>query len=308
MKYFNLFRIPNLLLLAAMQLSARYGFYFQEDIPGALYHYQFALLILATICLAAAGYVINDLHDQTTDQINKPNKNIIGKSISENVAWKIYISLNIIGVSCGFFLSHVINKPWFILIFMAVVWLLYQYAVSLKKIALVGNLTIAFLAFLSVMLVPLFDLYPLVNEGNKGYLGVFFSILLDFGIFAFFLHFIREVVKDLEDVNGDYNQGMHTLPIVFGVKRTARALFIFAFLPIALQLFYLYEYFFKTSLFLVLAFSIIFITGPFIFCTIKLFDAKTTKSFREVAFILKLIMAALILLLPLLSYTIRVHA
>ena len=308
MKYFTLLRVPNLLMLAAMQAAFRYGFYERQGVIGALFNYQFILLILATVCLAAAGYVVNDIHDQATDRINKPGRNQIGASISESAAWRLYVTLNIIGVSCGFFLAHAVGRPWFTLIFMVVVLVLYQYAAGLKRTLLVGNLTVAFLAFLSVMILGIFDLFPVLTDGNRGFLGIIFGILIDFGVFAFIINLMREVVKDLEDVDGDYNQGMNTLPIALGVKRTTRLLFWFSILPAALVLYYTWEYFFKSELYIVVGYSIICVAAPLIYCLVRLWDAKNRKDYKELSLVLKLVILAGIVALPLISYNIFINA
>ena len=83
MKYLQLIRLPNLFLLALMQLTFRYGFLAQQDIPLALADWQYLLLVLATVLIAAAGYAINDIFDQDSDAINKPDRAIVGKFITE---------------------------------------------------------------------------------------------------------------------------------------------------------------------------------------------------------------------------------
>lgn len=301
MKYLHLFRINNLLLLAAMQVAFRYGFYAWQGITPALLDYQFVLLVLSTMFLAAAGYVVNDIHDRATDSINKPGKNLVGTAIPEASAWQIYAGLNIAGVCLGFFLSYAVDRPWFLLIFMIVVLLLYQYATNLKQSMLTGNLAVAFLAFLSVMILGLFDLYPALTAYNRDILSVVFSILLDFALFAFIITLLREIVKDLEDVDGDYNQGMNTLPIALGVKRTTRIAFWFSLLPAGLVLYYLYEYFFLTGLYITFGYALAFIASPLLYCTIRLRDAQKSRDYKHISLILKLIILAGILAIPLIT-------
>ena len=84
MKYLKLIRYQNLILIAVMQLIVRFGFLEQIDIPLSLFYWQYTLLILATVLIAAGGYVINDIFDQEIDSENKPKKTIVGNSISEN--------------------------------------------------------------------------------------------------------------------------------------------------------------------------------------------------------------------------------
>ena len=99
MKYLKLIRYRNLLLLAIMQLIFRYGFLKYQDIWLSLSDWQYGLLVLTTVLLAAGGYVINDIFDQDTDAENKPNNTLVGKSISEGNAYYIYTGLTLTAVS-----------------------------------------------------------------------------------------------------------------------------------------------------------------------------------------------------------------
>ena len=82
---------------------------------------------------------------------------------------------------------------------------------------------------------------------NQAYLGVVFRILIDYAIFAFIINLLREVTKDLEDVDGDYNSGMNTLPIALGVGRTSKLIFWLSLIPSVLLLWYINKYFLHTS-------------------------------------------------------------
>ena len=140
MKYLNLIRYKNLFLLAFMQLIFRYGFLKQQNIWLSLSDFQYILLVLATVLIAAGGYVINDIFDVETDSINKPKKLIIGSKISEGIAYNIYAGLTISGVAIGMYLSNIIQKPQFITLFIFVAALLYFYATTLKQLLLIGNI------------------------------------------------------------------------------------------------------------------------------------------------------------------------
>ena len=232
MNYLKLIRYQNLLMLALMQLIFRYGFLELQNIPLALADWQYGILVLATVCIAAGGYIINNIFDVQTDTENKPENVIVGKFISETRAYNWYIGFTVIGVAMGFYLSNVINKPSFASIFIVIAATLYFYATSLKRSLLVGNFIVALLLSFSVIIIGIFDLFPITNEENRPVMGLLFGILLDYAIFAFIINFIREIVKDLQDVEGDLNQGMNTLPIIFGVKRTAKLVFVLSFIPI----------------------------------------------------------------------------
>ena len=86
MNYLKLIRYQNLLMLALMQLIFRYGFLELQNIPLALADWQYCMLVLATVCIAAGGYIINNIFDVETDTENKPENVIVGKFISETKA------------------------------------------------------------------------------------------------------------------------------------------------------------------------------------------------------------------------------
>jgi len=209
-------------MLALMQFIFRYGFLELQNIPLALAHWQYILLVLATVCIAAGGYIINNIMDVETDAENKPETLIVGKLISETKAYNLYFGFTVIGVVIGFYLSNVIEKPSFASIFIIIAAMLYFYATNLKQTLLIGNFVVALLLLLSVIIIGIFDLYPVTFEENRPVMGLLFGILLDYALFAFIINFIREIVKDLQDVNGDSIQEISTLPIVFGVNRTTK--------------------------------------------------------------------------------------
>lgn len=308
MKYLTLIRYQNLLLLAFMQLIFRYGFLKLQNVPLSLAHWQYGLLVLSTVLIAAAGYVINNIFDQETDAENKPNKVVVGESISEAMAYNIYVGLNTTGVAIGFYLSNVIQKPGFATIFILIAATLYLYATSLKQMLLIGNIIVALLLSFSVIIIGIFDLFPATYDGNQREMANLFSILLDYAIFAFIINFIREIVKDLEDVNGDYNQGMTTLPIVLGVNRTSKLVFALSFIPIVIVLYYINIYFMANNLYVLTIYSLVFIVSPLVYFSVKIWSAKKQQEFHHLSTILKLILLFGIISIAILSYNIKHHA
>ncbi len=121
-------------------------------------------------------------------------------------------------------------------------------------------------------------------------MSLIFSILKDYAIFAFIINFIREIVKDLEDVNGDYNQGMSTLPIVLGISRTANVVFGLLFIPLFILLNYLYKNLMESELYYATVYALVFIIAPLLFCIIRMWTAKTKKDFHQISTILKWIL------------------
>lgn len=288
MKYLKLVRYQNLLLLALMQIIFRFGFFKLQNIEIALTDPQYLLLVLATVCIAAAGYVINNIFDQETDRENKPDQLLVGKAVKETTAYNIYVALNIVGVGLGFYLSNGIGKPGFSALFVVIAATLYLYASTFKRSLLAGNIIVALMLSISILIIGVYDLYPILTLQNRQILAVVFQILIDYAIFAFIINLLREIVKDLEDVNGDYNQGMNTLPIVLGVNRTSKIVFFASFLPLVLSAWYIYTYIFHLTYAVIYAIS--FIVAPLIYFTIKMNSAKSKKDFSHLSFILKLVL------------------
>nr|WP_315172967.1 geranylgeranylglycerol-phosphate geranylgeranyltransferase [uncultured Flavobacterium sp.] len=306
MNFLKLIRYPNLLMLAFMQLIFRYGFLKLQNIPLALNDWQYGLLVLSTVLIAAGGYVINNIFDQDTDNDNKPNNVIVGKSISETNAYSIYLALNITGVSIGFYLSNVIAKPGFAALFILIAATLYFYAINWKQMLLIGNFIVALLLSFSVIIIGIFDLFPVVNQSNQPLMANLFSILIDYAVFAFMINFIREIVKDLEDVNGDYNQGMRTLAITLGISRTAKVVSILSFIPVCAILLYINNY--LMPLLFVTIYMLLFVVGPLLYFSIKIWSASSQKEFHVLSLLLKWILLFGILSILVISLNMKYNA
>lgn len=295
-------------MLAFMQLIFRYGFLELQNIPLALADWQYMLLVLATACIAAGGYIINNIFDVETDTENKPESVIVGKFISETKAYNLYIGFTVTGVAIGFYLSNVINKPSFASIFIIIAATLYFYATSLKQSLLIGNFIVALLLSFSVIIIGIFDLYPVTYEENRAFMGLLFSILIDYAIFAFIINFIREIVKDLQDVDGDSNQGMNTLPIAFGIGKTTKLVFGLSIIPVILILHYINTNLFSSGLLYGTAFGIVFILAPLLYFATKIWSAKTTKDFHHLSTVLKWILFFGIFSIAVISLNIKYNA
>ena len=282
-------------------------FFFQsQDIPLALADWQYGLFVLSTVLIAAGGYVINNIFDQHTDTINKPNTVVIGKSISETQGYNIYIALTATGVSIGFYLSNVIAKPGFATIFILIAATLYLYATSLKQMMLIGNIMVALLLSFSVVIIGIFDLFPTIHEGNQQQMANLFSILLDYTIFAFMINLLREIVKDIEDVDGDYNMGMNTLPIAIGKSRATKIVFVLSFIPLLLILHYIYNYLF--GLLFVTLYLLFFVVAPLLYFTIKIGAATSKKEFHNLSLLLKWLLLFGILSIVVISINMNYNA
>lgn len=306
MNFLKLIRYQNLMMLAFMQVIFRYGFFKFQNIPLALADWQYGLLVLSTILLAAGGYVINNIYDQETDSVNKPNNVIVGRSISETQAYNLYFALTVSGVAIGFYLSNVIQKPGFASIFILIAATLYLYASSLKQMLLIGNIVVALLLSFSVIIIGIFDLYPATVLENQQQMKIFFSILLDYAVFAFMINILREMIKDIEDMDGDYNQGMNTLPIAIGKLRTCKIIFVLSIIPVLSILLYINKY--LLDLLWVTIYMLLFVCGPLILFTVKMLKANTKKDFHFLSLLLKFILLFGILSVGVISLNMKYNA
>ena len=288
MHYLKLIRYKNLLLIAFMQWVFGYLFlqyYLKIDV--GLSNFLFGLGIFSTVCIAAAGYIINNIIDVETDKIVKPNDVIIGTYITEKQAYNIYFILNVIGVAIGFYISNSINKPNFTVLPIVMVSLLYVYSTSLKQSLLIGNFVVSILLAISLLVVPIYLLYPIITPENQAGVSQIFSIILDYSIFAFLINFIREIVKDMQDMEGDRKTGMNTLPIVLGISKTRYIVAGLGVFALTLLLWYLYKNVLEAQILLV--YSLLFLVAPLLFFIIKLFQANQSNDFKQLSTILKLL-------------------
>ena len=287
MKYLKLIRYQNLFMIALMQLIVLFGFLKMQDIPLALALWQYYLLIISTVCIAAGGYIINDIMDQDADTENKPKKVIVGKTISEGLAYNLYVVFTIIGVGIGFYLSRIIMRPNFVTVFILCAALLYIYATNLKQIMILKNVIVASLLAFSILIIDLFMIFPATDITNREQMHPVFSVLLDFATIAFILNFIREIVKDLEDTKGDTNQEIRTLPVVFGISKTSKLVFVLSFVPVLCILFYVYNYLFHLQY--ATGYIFLFLVGPLLYFMNKIWSAETKKDFHHLSNVLKMV-------------------
>ena len=306
MNFLKLIRYQNLLLLVFMQIIFRYGFFKYQNITLALTDFQYVILVLSTFLIAAGGYVINNIFDQDTDAINYPKKVVVGNSISEKQAYNIYLILTSCGVGIGFYLANVIQKPLFAAIFILIAATLYLYATSLKQMLLIGNIVVAFLLAFSVIIIGIFDLYPVTFVENQQQMGVLFSILIDYAIFAFIINLFREIIKDFEDFEGDKIEGMNTFPIYFGKKIAVKIIFGFSFIPLILLLFYINQY--LINLLFVTIYLFLFVAAPLLIFIMKIWNAESKKDFQFLSLLLKWILFFGILSVVLISFNIKYNA
>lgn len=275
-------------MIVVVQLLIKYALINHFSIHNSLNGMGIFLLITATLFIASAGYIINDVYDVETDSINKPNKRIIGKTFSEKIAFVLFIIFNIIGVLLGLNISRQVGLPALSVVFIITSALLYVYSTHLKGLILVGNIVIALLVAISILIIGLFELIPTLNAFNYNLHKHVLKIIFNYTIFAFVVTFLREIVKDIEDVNGDYNVGHKTLPIAIGIKRTHYLVFILNTLFLCVVTYYAVAKFYKQTIALV--YFLVLIIAPLIYIAIKLLDTKPKTNIYHISSMYKIVM------------------
>jgi len=283
--YFKLVRWKNLLLIVFVFFVLKFSFFSTLQIQTKLSIVDFLLLLLSVLAITAAGYIINDIFDVKTDLINKPTKVIVSQKISLETAKKWYKTTNTVGIVLGIALCIKISKPTHSFIFIGISLLLYYYSKKIKTTPFIGNFLVSLLIAFSVLIFPLFEI-ELIAKNNNQNLATQIIWMLFF--FAFSLNLIREIVKDIEDVNGDYNLKMNTLPILLGILRTRRLILFLCIIPIGLLLFIILKY---SSIYkFTVLYLLLFVLMPLLYFTVKLRSAKKKTEFHKLSQLLKIIM------------------
>ncbi len=235
----RLVRLPNLLIIAFTMYLTRYCLLIEFDaethkfinINYTLNNAGFGLLVLATVMIAAAGYIINDYFDTRIDAINKPEKLIIGVKVSRRMAMFTHVILSTLGILIGFYLAYNIHHIKLGFINIITVTALWFYSRSFKKRFLIGNVIVSILSGLIPVIVTLFE--PNIYKE-------LYYFIAGYAIFAFIISLVREIIKDLEDIEGDMAENCKTLPIILGVRPTKTIVILLMALIIALTSYVLY--------------------------------------------------------------------
>ena len=300
--FFNLIRWPNLIIIL-MSMAFLLWFVIRPglgpviEIPG-LTITEFILLTISIVFIAIGGYIINDIKDIGADRINKPGKNSIGITFTVNQAYALYGFFSAIGMISGAVVSVMLHKMDFSLIFLFTPGLLWFYSTAYKRQPLIGNLVVAFLSALSFGLVFLYELFAL-QMGNgllkidPAVLHSVFTAVLIYMIFAFLVSLLREIVKDIEDVEGDEKAGCRTFAVVYGnPKAKILALVVGAGGLLAA---FGFQWFFYQKEFFLLVIYFTLIDFLFALVIIKLIHAEEKFHFNRLSIFIKLLMLAGIL-------------
>lgn len=288
MQFLRLIRFPNLVIVALTQYLIYYRVllpYFElVETPATLQPFFLFLLVFTTVLIAAGGYIINDIVDHEMDVINKPDKVFIGKTISKLVAWRCYIAIGGLGLAISSYLAWQTNNFRLLFIYPLAVASLHLYSVHFKKQVLIGNIIVAlFCAFVPGIL--LLAEYPNMQVFEQSTIPAFqkmWTLMGGYLLFAFYTTLLREVIKDIEDIEGDQQANCRTLPIVFGISNAKRwAMLMCLIICICLGTHSYFSYFngidFRDIYVLLL------LIAPTILIFAKLFTANTKKQFSQLS-------------------------
>lgn len=213
---FKIIRWKNLAIISLSQIFIKFffiDFFIQKD---QLLNENFVILLIVTILIAASGYIVNDIYDYNLDQINKPERVVLGKFLKSRDAIIIYMLFNSLAIVLSIFLCIKIKQEIYILVFLLIIYCLWLYSKKLKKYKIIGNILIAFFISLSILNVPLFS-YKNILSDDRFFVFLIISI---YSVLAFLINVKREIIKDIEDIEGDKMHRVKSLPIIFGTKKS----------------------------------------------------------------------------------------
>jgi 4-hydroxybenzoate polyprenyltransferase len=299
MIFLRLIRVPNLGIIVLTMCAMRYGImYPMLGINGfelQLSSLNFTLLVTATVLIAAAGYIINDYFDVKIDTINKPNDTLIGVQFKRRWAMLLHIVFNAIAIVIAGYVSLQVGNYKLCFVYILAACLLWFYSTHFKKQLIIGNVIIAFLSALIPLIIGLFEmplLYKTYNAQLQQY-GINFNyiayFMLGFASFAFVVSWVREIVKDIEDQQGDAEYDCETMPIVWGAKISAyvaSALLVIAIGSIG----YLQYLQLMSDDKLSVYYIALFVQAPLIIAVVKLLRANDKAHYSQVSKLIKLSM------------------
>ena len=249
---------------------------------------HFLLLVVSSVFIAAAGYIINDYFDLNIDRINKPNRLIVQKIIKRRwtIVWHFFLSMA--GVAIGFYLDLTTHVTLLGFSNLACACLLFLYSISLKKKLLSGNILISLLTAWTLLVVTWCEARFFFNPADVNIHKIVRITFLYTG-FAFVISLIREAIKDMEDIEGDRKYGCKTMPIVWGFN--ASKIYVAIWLTtITLTIFLLLIYMLQIRWWFGAVYCLVLIIIPLIRIFQRLFKAKTQQEFHALSSMVKFVM------------------
>ena len=296
--FLKLIRYKNLLIIVLTQYLMRWCvmYSFERTINHHLHfsEFNFFLLVMATVCIAAAGYAINDYFDVKVDMENHPDTVVVGTKISRFNAMTINNVLNLIGVALGFWVSYSIGFYKLGLVFILISGGLWFYSAMYKKQLIIGNVIVALFAALVPLLTVVYEI-PLMNKEitpdrppvEATLVSVMFIFVAGYSGFAFLTTLAREILKDIEDLKGDKLDDRRTIPVVWGVK-TAKIIVITLLIILIAALAFIYVMYFTDITSLI--YISLLIVLPTVYLIIKIVKASEKAHYRHISMGMKVVM------------------
>lgn len=253
--------------------------------------YDFVILVVATLFITAGGYVINDYFDIKTDLINRGSV-IVGTKIPRRRAMMWHNIFNIAGVAAGFYISWKAGYLWMGTLFLLVSGLLYFYSASYKRQFLIGNIIVAILTAMVPMLVVLYEWPALYRYYTSNAVEVpELSFLLywigGFSVFAFITTLTREIIKDIEDFEGDMAYGRNTVPVVMGIPASKIVALSLIIITIAMLYIVWFHFINDEITFIYLTVTIVL---PLLYVIYQLAVSKNRKQLHIASRLMKIVM------------------
>ena len=299
--YLKLIRWKNLLFIILiqwlMQHAVVYPLLQTFGFETTQYCTFYLLLMAATVLIAAGGYIINDYFDVKIDRINKPEKVIVGAEVSLRSAMLLYQILTGAGTAAGIMLAFLSGSFTLGFIFILTPGLLWFYSASYKRQFVIGNLIVSLSSALSILVVGVLAVALLKTEYSGELLqqtpvpAQIYGLTGGFAGFAFLLTWIREIIKDMEDVEGDKELECRTMPIKWGEKKTKYFLYALILLTIG-ALLHVNQYFIHFEGNFTLRYLIFGLAIPLLVLIYLIFKGKKKEDFKQASNLSKFIMLA----------------
>lgn len=306
---FKLFRISNIILVVLLQIFLRR--YFVTPILTSfglelvLTDFQFILLLIMTVSITTAGYVINDYFDLKRDYINRNEKDvIIGKTVKRRMAMATHFILSGVGIAIGFYLSYVIHVWVLALLPIFIVGLLWFYSTEYKRQFLIGNIVLAFVAVLPILITILYEpalFRAYFNPEYKPVAILLFKVIGFFSLIAFGINLLYALVKDLHDIPGDEATNCRTLPIVAG-EMASKFTFTIISVMIIFALFYIQNMQYLNNAYIPLMYIVFAIEVPLVVANAMLYLTNKSEKYRFIIRLISIIMIFGIFAIPVLNY------
>lgn len=299
MKYLNLIRWPNLLIMLLTMMLLRHMVIAPRlalaGIDPNANNLLFFLYALTTLLIAAGGYIVNDMMDIDVDRLNKPDKMIVTKSVSMLVASRLYYSLTLAGSLSGLVIGYLVDN-WIIgLSFPVAAGAMWFYSKRYKRMLLIGNLVVSFATAGILVMIWVVEFFALARQPDLftqavGVMPEITGFVMAYTLFAMLATMLREIIKDVEDMEGDAKGGCRTFPIVYGVlpaKNLSIALLTTLLLMIGFWQYILYlQHYTHAMIFLFLA----LISGLLLLARLAL--ASLTVHYSQASLLAKILMLA----------------